>query len=149
LLYYYYSISKESLLLITYKNLDKFLICLGENYYYLMMTPRLTALIVVMSLVGAGGPLAAIAQETVADNDTLRKTGSLPIVPNNDEQNSTVNQTDILESNDPDDVIARQLALLRTVAPEVDIENLTASEIGDLLELYGLDTDGPVCPPCP
>jgi hypothetical protein len=114
-----------------------------------MMTPRLTALIVVMSLMSAGGPLAAIAQETVADNDTLRKTGSLPIVPNNDEQNSTVNQTDILESNDPDDVIARQLALLRTVAPEVDIENLTASEIGDLLELYGLDTDGPVCPPCP
>ena len=101
-----------------------------------------------MSLVGASGPLAAIAQETVADNDALQKNGSLPIVPNN-EQNSTVNQTDVLESNDPGDVIARKLAQLHTLAPEVDIENLTATEIDDLLELYGLDTDGPVCPPCP
>jgi hypothetical protein len=98
--------------------------------------------------VGASGPLAAIAQETVADNDTLQKNGSLPIVPNN-EQNSTVNQTDVLESNDPGDVIARKLAQLHTLAPEVDIENSTATEIDDLLELYGLDTDGPVCPPCP
>jgi hypothetical protein len=113
-----------------------------------MMIPRFTALIVAMSLVGAGGPLAAIAQETVADNGAPQKTGSLPIISNN-EQNSTVNQTDILEPNDPVDVTARQLAQLRTVAPEVDIENLTATEIGDLLELYGLDTDGPVCPPCP
>ena len=113
-----------------------------------MMTPKLTALIVAMSLVGAGGPLAAIAQETVADNDALQKTDSLPIVPNN-EQNSIVNQTDVLESNNPVDVISSQLALLRTVAPEADIENSTASEIDDLLELYGLDTDGPVCPPCP
>jgi hypothetical protein len=113
------------------------------------MIPRLTALIVAMSLVGAGGPLAAIAQEIVADNGAPQKTGSLPIVPNN-EQNSTVNQTDVLEPNDgPVDVTARQLAQLRTVAPEVDIENSTASEIGDLLELYGLDTNGPVCPPCP
>jgi hypothetical protein len=115
-----------------------------------MVTPRLTALIVaVMSLVSAGGPLAAIAQETVPNNDALQKNGSLPIVPNN-EQNSTVNQTtDVLESNDPADIISSQLALLRTVAPEVDIENSTASEIHDLLELYGLDTGGPVCPPCP
>jgi hypothetical protein len=113
-----------------------------------MMTPRLTALIVAMSLVGAGGPLAVIAQETVADNDALQKTDSLSIGPNN-EQNSAVNQTDVLESNDPVDVISSQLALLRTVAPEVDIENSTASEIDDLLELYGLDTDGPACPPCP
>jgi hypothetical protein len=113
-----------------------------------MMTPRLTALIVAMSLVGVGGPLAVIAQETVADNDALQKTDSLSIVPNN-EQNSAVNQTDVLESNDPVDVISSQLALLRTVAPEVDIENSTASEIDDLLELYGLDTDGPACPPCP
>lgn len=111
------------------------------------MTPRLTALIMTLSLVSAGGPLAAIAQETVADNDALQSS-SPPIVPNNDE-NSSVNQTGILESNDSVDVISRQLALLRTVAPEVDIENSTASEIGDLLELYGLDTDGPVCPPCP
>jgi hypothetical protein len=112
------------------------------------MTPRLTALIVAMSLVGAGGPLAAIAQETAADNDALQKNGHLPIVPNN-EQNSTVNQVNTPEYNDSVDVIARKLALLHTVAPEVDIENSTASEIGDLLELYGLDTDGPVCPPCP
>jgi len=113
-----------------------------------MMRPRLTALIMAMSLVGAGGPLIAIAQETAADKDTLQKNSSLPIVPNN-EQNSTVNDIAVLESNDSVDVIARKLALLRTVAPEVDIENSTASEIGDLLELYGLDTDGPICPPCP
>jgi hypothetical protein len=113
------------------------------------MTPRLTALIVVMSLMGAGGPLGAIAQETVADNNTLQKTDSLPIVPNNEQNSTTVNQTDVLKSNDPVDVILNQLALLRTVAPEADIENSTASEIGDLLELYGLDTSGPVCPPCP
>jgi hypothetical protein len=113
-----------------------------------MMRPRLTALIMAMSLVGAGGPLIAIAQETAADKDTLQKNGSLSIVPNN-EQNSTVNDIAVLESNDSVDVIARKLALLRTVAPEVDIENSTASEIGDLLELYGLDTDGPICPPCP
>ena len=114
-----------------------------------MMILRLTALIVAMSLVGAGGPLAAIAQETGADNDALQKNGSLPIVPNNEEQNLPVNQTDVLESNDPVDVNARQLALLHTLAPDVDIENSTATEIGDLLEFYGLDTDGPVCPPCP
>ena len=113
-----------------------------------MMTPKLTALIVAMSLVGSGGPLAVIAQETVADNDALQKTDSLSIVPNN-KQNSAVNQTEVLESTDPVDVISSQLALLRTVAPEVDIENSTASEIDDLLELYGLDTDGPACPPCP
>jgi hypothetical protein len=114
-----------------------------------MMRPRLTALIMAMSLVGAGGPLIAIAQETASDKDTLQKNGSLPIVPNN-KQNSTVNDIAVLESNDDSvDVIARKLALLRTVAPEVDIENSTASEIGDLLELYGLDTDGPICPPCP
>lgn len=114
------------------------------------MTPRLTALIVAMSLVAAGGPLAAIAQETVvADNDAPQKTDSLSITPNNEQYSTTVNQTDALESNDPGDVISSQLALLRTVAPEVDIENSTASEIDDLLELYGLDTDGPVCPPCP
>jgi hypothetical protein len=148
-LLYYYSISKESLLLIINKNVDKLLkICLGENYHYLMRTPELPALIAAISLVSAGGPLAAIAQETVADNDALQETGSLSPVSNN-EQNSTVNQTDVLESNDAVDVISSQLALLRKVAPEVDIENSTASEIGDLLELYGLDTEGPVCPPCP
>jgi hypothetical protein len=77
----------------------------------------------------------------------LQENASLPLAPNN-EQNSPVNPTDILESNDAVDVISGQLAQLRTVAPDVDIENSTATEIADLLELYGLDTDGPVCPPC-
>ncbi len=113
-----------------------------------MITPRLTALIVAMSLLGAGGPLAAIAQESVADNDVVQKTGSLPIIPSN-EQNSTVNQTDVVEPDAALGVSSNQLALLHRLAPEVHIENLTATEIGDLLELYGLDTDGPVCPPCP
>jgi hypothetical protein len=114
------------------------------------MISRLTVLIVVtISLISTGGPLAAIAQETdVADNDALQKNTILPTVLNN-EQNSILNQTDVLESSDPVDVIEGQLAQLRSVHPETDIENLTASEIGDLLELYGLDTDGPVCPPCP
>jgi hypothetical protein len=112
------------------------------------MISRLTALLVVaISLMNTGVPLAAIAQEMTADNDALGKDSSLSIAPNN-EQNSTLSQTDVLESNDPVDLISRQLAQLRTVAPEVDIENSTATEIGDLLELYGLDTDGPVCPPC-
>lgn len=111
------------------------------------MISRLTALwVVVISLMNTGVPLAAIAQEMIADNDALGKNSSLPIAPNN-EQNSTLSQTDVL-SNDPVNLISRQLAQLRTVAPEVDIENSTATEIGDLLELYGLDTDGPVCPPC-
>ena len=113
-----------------------------------MIIPRITVLIMAVSLVGVGGPLAAIAQETAANNDALQENGNLPIVPNN-EQNSTVNQVSTPESNDPVDVTARKLALLNTVAPGVDIENSTATEIGDLLELYGLDTDGPVCPPCP
>ena len=113
-----------------------------------MMTPRLTTLIIAMSLIGATGPLAAIAQQTVADNDAPQKTSSPPKVEN-DERNSTVNQSDILASTHSVQGTARQLALLRTLAPEVDIENSTASEIGDLLEFYGLDTDGPVCPPCP
>jgi hypothetical protein len=112
-----------------------------------MMTARLSALIVAISLVGAGGPLAAIAQETVADDDALQKNASLPIVPNN-ELNSTVNQTDVPEPDDAVGVSSNQLALLHTLAPEVDMKNLTTTEIGDLLELYGLDTDGPVCPPC-
>jgi hypothetical protein len=77
----------------------------------------------------------------------LQENASLPLAPNN-EQNSPVNPTDVLESNDAVDVISGQLAQLRTVAPDVDIENSTATEIADLLELYGLDTDGPVCPPC-
>ena len=121
---------------------------LRRNYYPLMMTLRLSALIVAMSLVGAGGPLAAIAQETLADNDALQKNASPPVVSNN-ELNSTVNQTDVLEPDDAVGVSSNQLALLHTLAPEVNIKNLTTTEIGDLLELYGLDTDGPVCPPCP
>jgi hypothetical protein len=114
------------------------------------MISRLTVLIVVtISLISAGCPLAAVAQETdVADIDTLQKNTTLPRVLNN-EQNSILNQTDVLESSDSVDVISRQIAQLRTIHPETDIENLTPIEIGDLLELYGLDTDGPVCPPCP
>ena len=115
-----------------------------------MLTPRLFALIVAISLVGAvGDPLAAIAQETAADNDSLQeKTGSLHTVPNN-EQSSNINQTDVPpESNDPVDVFTSRLELLRAVAPDLDIRNSTTSEIDDLLEFYGLDTDGPVCPPC-
>ena len=115
------------------------------------MVSKTTVLILVaISLISAGCPLAALAQETdVADNDTLQKnTTTLPRIINNG-QNSILNQTDVLESSDPVDVIERQIAQLRSVHPETDIENLTATEIGDLLELYGLDTDGPVCPPCP
>jgi hypothetical protein len=115
-----------------------------------MIVTRLTALVVVvvMSLVAVGGPLTAIAQETaLADNDALQKNSSPQTLLTN-EQNSPENRTDILESNYAMDVIERQLAQLRTVHPEVDVENLTATEIGDLLELYGLDTEGPVCPPC-
>ena len=114
------------------------------------MISRLTVLTVVtISLISMGCSSAVVAQETdVADNDTLQKNTNLPTVLNS-EQNSILNQTDVLESSGPVDVISRQLAQLRTVNPETDIENLTASEIGDLLELYGLDTDGPVCPPCP
>lgn len=117
-----------------------------------MIVTRLTALVVVVvvviSLVAVRGPLTAIAQETtLADNDALQKNSSPQTLLTN-EQNSPVNRTDVLESNYAMDVIERQLALLRTVHPEVDVENLTATEIGDLLELYGLDTEGPVCPPC-
>jgi hypothetical protein len=118
-----------------------------------MITPRLTVLIiVVISLLGAGGLLAAFAQETVVDdnnNDAPQITDSLPL-NSNYEQNSPINQINALNSTDDAvDVISRQLAVLRTVAPEADIANSTATEIGDLLEFYGLDTDGPVCPPCP
>jgi hypothetical protein len=113
------------------------------------MISRLIALLVIaISLMNTGVPLAAIAQEMIADNDALGKDSSSASIAPNSEQNSTLSQTDVLESNDPVDLISRQLAQLRTVAPEVDIENSTATEIGDLLELYGLDTDGPVCPPC-
>lgn len=116
-----------------------------------MIATRLTALLVVVvaiSLVAVRGPLTAIAQETaLADNDALQKNSSPQTLLNN-QQNLPVNRTDVLESNYAMDVIERQLAQLRTVHPEVDVENLTATEIGDLLELYGLDTEGPVCPPC-
>lgn len=116
-----------------------------------MIVTRLTALavVVVVSLVAVGGPLTAIAQETaLADNDALQK-DSTPQTLLTNEQNLPVNRTDVLESNYAMDVIERQLAQLRTVHPEADVESLTATEIGDLLELYGLDTEGPVCPPCP
>jgi hypothetical protein len=39
-----------------------------------MITPKLTALMVTMSLLGAGGPIAAMAQAT-ADNDALQAIG--------------------------------------------------------------------------
>jgi hypothetical protein len=117
------------------------------------MRQRFTTLtVVVMSLIGAGGPFVAIAQETVvADNNDAQdeSSSSLPIVPNND-QNSPVNQTGALQSHDDAaDITSGQIAQLLTVAPEVDIENSTAIQISDLLEFYGLDTEGPVCPPCP
>ena len=150
LLEIWYSFSKESPILINYKNLRKLLkICLGQNKYYLRMISRLTALLVVAtSMMISVGPLAAIGQEMIADNDALLQNSSLPNAPNN-EQNPTLSQTDVLESNDAVDLILRQIPQLRTVAPDADIENSTATEIGDLLELYGLDTEGPVCPPCP
>ncbi len=111
-----------------------------------------TLMVLVMSLVCAGGPLVAIAQEiVVADNNDARNesSSSLPVVPNND-QNSPVNQTGVLQSHDDAvDVTSGQIVQLLTVAPEVDIENSTAIQISDLLEFYGLDTEGPVCPPCP
>ena len=112
-----------------------------------------TLTVVIMSLIGAGGPLVAIAQETVvADNNDAQNESSstsLPVVPNND-QNSPVNQTGVLQSHDDAvDVTSGQITQLLTVAPEVDIENSTAIQISDLLEFYGLDTEGPVCPPCP
>jgi hypothetical protein len=113
-----------------------------------------TLTVVIMSLIVAGGPLVAIAQETVvADNNDAQNESSsgtsLPAVPNND-QNSPVNQTGVLQSHDDAvDVTSGQITQLLTVAPEVDIENSTAIQISDLLEFYGLDTEGPVCPPCP
>ena len=76
-----------------------------------------------------------------------QENASLPLALNN-EQNPPVNPTDVLESNDAVDVISRQLVQLRTIAPEANIENSTTTEIADLLEFYGLDTEGPVCPPC-
>jgi len=119
------------------------------------MKLRFTCLtVVIMSLIGAGGPLVAFAQETVvADNndaqDESSSGSSESVAPNND-QNSPVNQTSVLQSQDDAvDVTSGQIAQLRTVAPEVDIENSTAIQISDLLEFYGLDTEGPVCPPCP
>lgn len=39
-----------------------------------MITPRLTALMVTMSLLGTGGPIAAMAQAT-ANNDALQAIG--------------------------------------------------------------------------
>jgi hypothetical protein len=103
--------------------------------------------VVAISIINTVGPLAAIGQEMIADNDALPQNSSLPIAPNN-EQNPTLGQTDVLESNDAVDLILRQIQQLSTVAPNADIENSTATEIGDLLELYGQDNEGPVCPPC-
>ena len=94
------------------------------------------------------GPLTAIGQEMIADNDAPLQNSSLPNAPNN-EQNPTLGQSDVPGSNDAVDLILRQIPQLRAIAPDADIENSTATEIGDLLELYGLDTEGPVCPPCP
>ena len=103
----------------------------GRNKYYLIIISRLTALLVVaISMMNTVGPLAAIGQEMIADNDALLKNSSLLIAPNN-EQNPTLSQTDALESNDAIDLILRQLPQLRTVAPDADIENSTATEIGD------------------
>jgi hypothetical protein len=112
-----------------------------------MTTAKLTILIVTMTLVGIGGPIAAMLQAAAAaDNDSLRT--STPIIANN-EQNSTINQVDKIEyRSDPLDAILAQLAQQDSIAADIDIENATATEIGDLLESFGLDTNGPVCPPC-
>lgn len=117
------------------------------------MRRTFTALtVLIISLIGVAGPLIAIAQETVvADNNDAQKESSSnpPVVPSN-YQNSPVNQTGVPQSHDDAvDVTSGQIAQLLTVAPEADIENSTAIQISDLLEFYGLDTEGPVCPPCP
>ncbi len=54
------------------------------------MISRLTALVVVaISMINAVGPLAAIGQEMIADNDALLQNSSLPNAANN-EQNPTL-----------------------------------------------------------
>jgi hypothetical protein len=169
-----------------------------------MITSRLTAIMVAMSLLGAGGPISAMAQAT-ADNDALQAIGvetgnntqsntaavlqeaeneieisseadseaeseaegegssseaeseseseaeattavaNSTIVANN-AQSATTNQLNLLEDNDDVTVNATQAALQAAIAADVDIGNATATEIGDLLELFGLDVDGPVLP---
>jgi hypothetical protein len=173
-----------------------------------MITSRLTAIMVAMSLLGAGAPIAAMAQAT-ADNDALQAIGvetgnntqsntavvaqeaeneieisseadseaeseadseaeggessseadseaeseaeattavaNSTIVANN-AQSATTNQLNLLEDNDDVTVNATQAALQAAIAADVDIGNATATEIGDLLELFGLDVDGPVLP---
>ena len=117
---------------------------------------------VAMSLLGAGGPIAAMAQAT-ADNDALQAEGeessseaeseaeATSAVANstifaNNAQSATTNQLNLLEDNDDVTVNATQAALRTAIAADVNIENATATEIGDLLELFGLDVDGPVVP---
>jgi hypothetical protein len=156
-----------------------------------MITSRLTAIMVAMSLLGAGAPIAAMAQAT-ADNDALQAIGvetgnnthsntavvvqdadneieisseanseadseaeseaeattavaNSTIVANN-AQSATTNQLNFLEDNDDVTVNATQAALQAAIAADVDIGNATATEIGDLLELFGLDVDGPILP---
>jgi hypothetical protein len=156
-----------------------------------MITSRLTAIMIAMSLLGAGAPIAAMAQAT-ADNDALQAIGveignntqsntdvvvqdadneieisseanseadseseseaeattavaNSTIVANN-AQSATTNQANLLEDNDDVTVNATQAALQAAIAADVDIGNATATEIGDLLELFGLDVDGPVLP---
>jgi prophage DNA circulation protein len=125
-----------------------------------MITSRLTAIMVAMSLLGAGAPIAAMAQAT-ADNDALQAEGeessseaeseaeATSAVANstifaNNAQSATTNQLNLLEDNDDVTVNATQAALQAAIAADVDIGNATATEIGDLLELFGLDVDGPV-----
>jgi hypothetical protein len=127
-----------------------------------MITSRLTTIMVAMSLLGAGGPIAAMAQAT-ADNDALQAEGeessseaeseaeATSAVANstifaNNAQSATTNQLNLLEDNDDVTVNATQAALRTAIAADVNIENATATEIGDLLELFGLDVDGPVVP---
>src|SRR5918998_2569381 len=130
--------------------------------YTNMITSRLTTIMVAMSLLGAGGPIAAMAQAT-ADNDALQAEGeessseaeseaeATSAVANstifaNNAQSATTNQLNLLEDNDDVTVNATQAALRTAIAADVNIENATATEIGDLLELFGLDVDGPVVP---
>jgi hypothetical protein len=49
-----------------------------------------------------------------------------------------------LDDRDYVTVNATQAALRTAIADDIDIENATAIDTGDMLELLGLDVDGPV-----
>jgi hypothetical protein len=151
----------------------------------MMITPKLTVLMMAISLLGAGGPIAAMAQATAnntatqvvrvetggneqdnaalvaqsAENeleisseaeseaqseaDAETSVVGSTIVANN-AQNATVDQLNFLDDRDYVTVNAAQAALRTAIAADIDIENATAIDTGDMLELLGLDVDGPV-----